>query len=335
MHSEPKSGRALRLAGVAALGLSTAVAPVFAQSASDRETARSLMDRGEAATSRNDHAAALEAYRKADQIMKVPTTGLALARTLAALGQLVEARDVALRVTRIPANAGDPPVFARARSDAQQLADSLVSRIPSLTIKIEGGPDSGAKVTLDGSELPPSMLGVPKKIDPGKHVVVASGPGFEDARAEIDLAEGAAESVSLALEAGGSGPREPIGATPADEPGDGRGATSPLVYVGFGVGAAGIAVGSITGLMSLSKASSAKDQCDGNTCPMAAKDDADSSKTLANVSNIGFAVGLIGIGVGIYGLVSSGPSSEGAPAARARPVEPLIGARFVGVRGAF
>jgi hypothetical protein len=102
------------------------------------------------------------------------------------------------------------------------------------------------------------------------------------------------------------------------------------------VGAAGIAVGSVTGLMSLSKASSAKDRCDGNTCPTSAEDDAEASKTLATVSNVGFGVGLVGIGVGIYALLSSRSSPpDGAPAARSRKVQPVLSTRFVGVRGAF
>ena len=87
---------------------------------------------------------------------------------------------------------------------------------------------------------------------------------------------------------------------------------SPLVYVGFGVGAAGLAVGSVTGILSLSKASRAKDHCEDNACREAARDDIDGSKTLANVSNVAFAVGVVGIGVGVYGLLSSGKERKTA-----------------------
>jgi hypothetical protein len=297
------------------------------------------MDQGDAAMSKKDYAAALKAYQTADQLMKVPTTGLAVARAQAEGGKLLEARDTALRVTRIPVKDGEPGVFATARSEASALADGLAARIPSLTVTVDGGPVGGARVTIDGVELPPSLLGVARKLNPGKHRVIATAPGHAEARAEVNLAERAGESVVLKLEpaAGAEGPGPVVAPGPVTDSGgdDGRG-LSPLVYVGFGVGAAGIAVGSITGLMSLSKASSAKEQCDGNTCPTSAQDDADSSKTLANISNVGFGVGLVGIGIGIYGLLSSGSSgSESQPMARARPVEPLVGARFVGVRGSF
>jgi hypothetical protein len=333
MASRSNSWPSARFVAVAALAISTSALPAFAQSASDRETARSLMDKGEAAMAKNDPAAALASFRAADEIMRVPTTGIAVARAQAELGQLVEARDTALKVTRIPAKPGEPPVFAEARSEAQQLADRLAGRIPSLTIQLEGGPASGASVRLDGSDVPPSLLGIAKKLDPGKHVVVASAPGFQEARAEVELAEGAQEQVVLKLEPQTGQAETPIAPSPVAD--DAGGGTSPLVYIGFGVGAVGIAVGSVTGLMSLSEASTAKEGCTDNICPTKNEEAADSSKTLANISNVGFAVGLIGIGVGIYGLLSSGSTTEAPASARPRPIEPLIGARFVGVRGAF
>ena len=43
--------------------------------------------------------------------MHVPTTGYEVAHQEAALGMLVEARDMALRVTRLPAEAHEPAPF--------------------------------------------------------------------------------------------------------------------------------------------------------------------------------------------------------------------------------
>jgi hypothetical protein len=320
-------------AGSALVGVCACVLPAQAQSPADRETARSLMNQGDAAVARKDFAAAKKAYQSADELMHVPTTGLALARAQVELGELVEARDTALRVVRIAAQPKEPAVFAEARADAQKLADDIANRIPTITIVVEGGPTTGTKVTLDGSELPSGQIGVARKLNPGKHVVVASAEGFAEARAEVNVAEGAREDLALKLEPGRS---EGAGSAPFASSETTSGGTSSLVYIGFGMGAVGIGVGSVTGLMSLSKASAAEEDCQDNKCPPSAQDDIDSSKTLANISNVGFAVGLVGIGVGIYGLLSSKPaSSERPPTARAPKFEPVVAGRFIGLRGRF
>jgi hypothetical protein len=315
--------------GVGALLLcALCAAPARAQTSGDKETARLLMDQGHAAMTSRDFEKALHAFEAADKIMHVPTTGLAVAKARLALGHLIEARDVSLAVARLPIEPGEHPVFGEARTEAAALAKSIAPRIPSLSVTIEGGNSApGLVVHIDEVRIRP---GAPRELNPGKHVVTAWAPNHRRARTELSLAEGARESASLTLEPESAAGRTPDAAPEADA--RATGGTSPLVYVGFGVGAAGIAVGSVAGLLSLSKTSSVEDQCNGTRCPRSAEDDADSAKALANVSNVGFAVGLVGIGVGVYGLLSSEPS-EVARARSAGSIEPVIGTRFLGVRG--
>ena len=126
--------------------------------------------------------------------------------------------------------------------------------------------------------------------------------------------------------------------TPAAEPAatGKKKSLSPLVYIGFGVGGAGLIVGTVTGILSMSATSSAKEHCTGNICQPVAQDDIDSAKLLANVANIGFGAAILGTGLGIVGLVTSGGgSSEPAPSTTGLKIEPLLGPRFVGARGRF
>ncbi len=81
-------------------------------------------------------------------------------------------------------------------------------------------------------------------------------------------------------------------------------------YVGFGVGALGLVVGSITGILSLSKASSARSQCEGNQCPLDAKEDADASKSLAIASNVSFVAGGLAAAIGLTSLLMFGGQTE-------------------------
>jgi hypothetical protein len=335
MGSDPSK---LLVAAALAAAFLAVSPPSSAQSAADRETARTLMKQGDAAFETGDFAAALKEYEAAHAIMRVPSTGIALARAQEKLGRLLEARDTALSIVRLAAQPSEPSAFTEARTAAHELAEAIEPRIPSLTIAVDGAPIDQAEVSIDGAELPRKLIGIPRKLNPGKHVATASAPGFHQARVDIDLAESASETVTLRLEPS-TGPtteswpkasNEPAPPIP-DDASPAR--ASPLVYVGFGVGAAGLAVGSVAGILSMSKASSAGEHCEGNACREAARDDIDGSKTLANVSNVAFGAGVVGIGVGLYGLLSSGGERK---TGRAKPgVEPLVGSRFVGLRGIF
>lgn len=75
------------------------------------------------------------------------------------------------------------------------------------------------------------------------------------------------------------------------------------MYGGFGVGVVGVAIGAVTGAMTLSKASDVEPQCANNICAPTAKDDLESANTLSTVSTIAFAVGGAGILAGAIGLL--------------------------------
>ena len=315
-------------------------------SAQDREQARSLMDLGDEKTAAGDHEAALKAYQAADAIMGVPTTGIEVGKALEKLGRLVEARDAYVRVTRYPARSGESATFTNARDTAAQSAEALGRRIPSLTLKITGLPDgTSPEVSLDGTAVRSDLLGLPLKVNPGARRVTATAPGFLPIEQEVTLAEGGAEQLELAFQPDPSAPAAPSEGPAGDAAPDAEQGVSTadapsrtLMWIGFGVGAAGIVAGSVTGVMSLSRASAAKDQCDGSRCPPEAEDEIDSSKTLGNISNIAFAVGVVGIGVGVWQLLatSSGPTEQvavhRAPKLR---VEPTIAFNRIGVRGSF
>jgi hypothetical protein len=109
--------------------------------------------------------------------------------------------------------------------------------------------------------------------------------------------------------------------------------TSPLVLGGFIGGGALVGLGAIFGIVSAAKVSDIKKDCLGSSCFPNRKSDGDSASTFANLSNISIALGAIGVGVGIYGLMSS-PSSAPAAAAR-RGVDVHVGAGTVAVSGSF
>lgn len=315
----------------------TASSPAWADpSLSDRETARSLMDDGDAKRDKGDFKAALKSYEAADAIMHVPTTGLEVARAQVQLGLLLEARETLGRVGRIPPKAGEPAAFTAARKTADGLMAEIGARIPSVTVVVTNAePGQPTVVVFDNEVVPPAASQAPRKVNPGRHTVVARSGSLEK-KQDIDVAERDAKTVTLDL--------KPAAArVDTTDPSTPRSGASPLpkilIYGGFGLGAVGVGVGSVTGIMSFSQVSDVKKDCPNDVCPPSRQGDLDSAKSLGTISTIAFIAGGVGVGAGIIGLVlqSKESSSESAPpgASAKATVRPELGPTWMGLRGSF
>jgi hypothetical protein len=300
--------------------------PAFGQvGAADRETARGLMDVGRQKYESGDFQGALSAFEGADRIMKVTSTGLWVGKALAQVGRLIDARDKLINLRKLPVQSDESTVLSVARDEAQKLQLELADRIPQLEVLISGLHD-GARVNIrvGGVEVARETLTLPRKVDPGDHVIIATSPGYADLAVNASVAEGKSTKVVLAF--------VQTGAIPEDNPqtGDDSGVNVPM-WVAFGFGGLGAVVGSVTGAISLSTASAAKEGCDENdSCPPGNEGDADTSLVTAHVSTASFIVGGLGVGVGLVLLLTD--DSEGADSAQ---LQPLVGPGFVGLRGSF
>jgi hypothetical protein len=309
-----------------------------AQSAADRETARQLMDRGDERVETGHLDEALGLYRGAHAIMNVPTTGIAVAETLARLGNLVEARDMALQVLRLPASREppEPEPFQRARALAETLARELGQQIPTLAIQIvPRAARAAASLRIDGSSVPAAAIELPHALDPGSHRLDLRAPGFRARELHVHLLRADRKSLRVELEREVP-PALTHGATlstvraPSASVTDGSDGSAPSagtsagkpsipwpVWVGAGVGGAGILVGAIAGVVSLQHASAAKEFCDGNTCTSEARSDRDKAIRAANVSNAGWVAAGLGAAVSLTSLWLSAPERHEATSARA------------------
>jgi hypothetical protein len=189
--------RASRAAFAMSMAVFFFACPALAQpTASDRETARALMAEGREKRDAGDLAGAMKAFVAADSIMHVPTTGLEVARTQDKMGQLVEARETLIAVLRIPVQPTDPPPFAEARKAAEALDADLAKRIPTLVVEPTSDLPGPITVTIDDQPIPSNLVTIPRRLNPGKHVVVAKAGG-EEARETVTLAQ--SEQKRLAL----------------------------------------------------------------------------------------------------------------------------------------
>jgi hypothetical protein len=260
----------------------------------DKDRAGDLMDEGDVLFERSAFPDALQKYEQADAIMNVPVTGLAIARVLEKLGRLTEARAKAVAVASMPVEADEPAPFVRARAEAAALSESLRRRIPTLIL--EGLPTKGVvRVEVDGKAVADPR--VPIMLDPGSHAVRVAVEGREEQLHQVTLSEGARERLGVSSSEG---------TTSRDETGEAdQDARVPtLAYVGFGIGAVGIAVGSVTGYMTWSKSKELEDSCGGTVCSPSYQDDIDSGRRSAMISNIAFGIGAVGVGVGVVALLT-------------------------------
>src|SRR6185503_5020492 len=155
-------------AAVLAVALLAPASSLAEPTAAEKETARKLMDYGDRMVEQKDLGGALKAYRLADGIMGVPTTGIEVANTEYTLGHLVEALEAAGKVIEFPKKPNEPNAFAQARREAEELAGKIALRIPTLRITVQGPPPGApVEVAIDGERVPADALGAPRKVNPG------------------------------------------------------------------------------------------------------------------------------------------------------------------------
>ncbi len=332
------------------LALALLGSPALAQSDSVRAAARDLGAEGVEAYQAGNYAEAKTKLNRAFELLRVPTLGLWSARALAKTGKLLEASERFLLVTRLDSS-GDVAVQNQAKAEAASEREALLPKIPSLTIDVKGE-SADAKCTLDGAPLPSAMMNVRQPANPGQHrIAVRDGEKVVEREltltegqrlvVTLDMAEGKVVAKATAVEANASdASASPAAASPgvapagpATAPKATSSGTPRLAYVGFAAASLGLVVGGSAGVVSLSKTSRLEDSCPAKACPREREDDLDSAKLLANISNVGFGVAIIGAALGIYGLtLRSG--TESATSARVR-IRPLVGLGSVGLDGSF
>jgi hypothetical protein len=322
----------LPLATATMLALLTTQAAWADPTAADREQARGLMTEARSARDSGDLKGALKKFQAANDLMHVPTTAFEVAQTQASLGQLLEARDTITQLRKLPTGDNEPEAFKRARSKADELDAGLEVRIPSITVSVTGGPEGASpSITIDGNAVPASAAALPRKVDPGHHVVAAKSGSSEGSK-EVDVAEGEQKQIEIALTSGsseGAGGGEGEAQTKPQPASEGTESSeevshSPtaLTWGAIGVGGAGLIVGGITGLMTLSKTSTLQNECPSKKCSTPpAVNDLNSANSMATISTIGFAAAGVGAVVAL-GSILMGHSASAEPVETPHKVQP-------------
>jgi hypothetical protein len=311
--------------------------------AQDSATSQALFEKGVSEMQAGRYDSACPALRESYRLEAIPGTLFALAECDAKAGRIATAvaryQDYLGLVSRMPADQKarhrDREKTARA-----QVAD-LQRRVPQMTVVLPPNAPKTVKVKRNGAELGEATLGVELPVDPGDYTLTTQIGNGPEREISVNVQPGDHKRVELELpkerEAPATSPQPPA---PVSEPASTTSHHSrSLVYLSGGIGAAGILVGSVTGLMSMSKKKTVDDNCVGTVCTPDGKSAADSGKSLASISTIGFGVGLVGIATATILLLTE-PKTEAPPAAARSKVVPVIASQgsqgaFVGLSGQF
>lgn len=297
-------------------------------SAQDAAAAGALFDKGVADMQAGHYSSGCPAIEESQELDPHPGTLFTLAECQAKWGKVASAvqhyQDYTDLVSRLPA---DQQARHHERVGiAKVQLGKLKPSVPTLTLVLPATASPETAVTRNGTALSGAALGLALPVDPGQYVIVTRLPSGAEHSATVSIALGDAKRVELDVSqpalpaASASAPPAPVSGPPAIES---HPSNTPAYVIG-GIGVAGIALGSVTGILVLGKKSTVKDDCVGSACSSSAGvNAANSGKTLAIVSDIGFGVGIVGLATSAI-LLLTRPKAESAGEAAAARWEPLL-----------
>jgi hypothetical protein len=239
----------------------------------------------------------------------------------------------------------------RVAAAAEHIA-ALEPKLPWVTLSVTA-PAEGQVVLLDGAPIGAAAWGAPVAVNPGRHTLSSTAPGRIAWDGSITLAAGQKITatvpplVSNWAPRAGSAPRpapelvppKPSATrAPSSEGFPRKGGNSAVGWVIGGAGVVSIGAGAFFGLRTLAKKRRSDRRCPTDTtCSDEGVDLNSEAVTSAWLSNVGFGLGLAGVGVGAYLIVSGTedePSGVGS-STFAVGMQPLPGGTSASFHGRF
>jgi hypothetical protein len=306
-------------------------APARADRAAERD-ARALFVQGNQQIKEGNYAGALELFRSAYARFPSVKILLNIGTMLRQLGRNVEAADAYEAYLREPAAA------PAKRLEVGKLLADLDARVSKLRVILD---DRRATVRVDGKAKEQTGGLILLRIAPGPHGVSAEQQGMTPVLVNVTALAGQETEVKLHLE-----PAVPPLPVPASE----LAASIPVVpqephasvhapsisarrtlgFASIGVGAAGLGLGAVTGVLALQKHGALTDACPDGHC----REQTDAIRglhTMETLSTAGFIGGAALAATGIVLFITT-PKTQQANEPR---IVPVLGAAYFGAKVRF
>jgi hypothetical protein len=293
-----------------------------------RSSERGLVESAVRAFERHDYPVALSLFKRASVSAPSLTVRLYLARSHAALGQLVEAAADYRSV--VAADAADAsPSERQALADACDELAQLRPRIPSVEIALGEAEQRSRnlRLLLDGRLI---AFSVAIAVNPGHHEVIASDADGEQSRLGFEIGEGEAKTLGMTWRSitghANKKPEQVMGGSPARR---------TWGVVALTVGATGLGLGTVTGIAAMTRYSRAEAHCPANRCTQGPPypEDGSAFRTLRTISTAGYIVGGAGIGTWLGLLLTTPKATTEHP--KVSPWTPVVGMGSAGARYVF
>ncbi|HYP88590.1 MAG TPA: CDC27 family protein [Polyangiaceae bacterium] len=292
-------------------GVLLCASPAFAEDAETRTAARDLATQGAQAFEAGDYARASDFFRRAHELVPAPSIALLRARSLAKLGQLLEAIDIYEQTARFKLPDDAPEAYLQAVETARIEMEDVRHRLPRLKLTLVGVSSSEpVQVNMDDRPTPGALLGVERPINPGQHRIEARVAGQLRATRELDIVEGQSYQIELDVRPAQPAPKPVVVVQPpAPSAGKPHSWRKTGGYVALGVGALGLGIGTYTGLVALHHKSELDSVCKPS-CPPSSADDIDSFRSNRTISYVSFGVGVAAAATGVALLTIGKPAEE-------------------------
>ena len=343
LHAHGRLGHVFLGLGIACFGVSLAAVSFAEPTSADKSLATQLFKEGRALV---DQGRVAEGCRKLEESQRLDPGGgtllnLALChekegRTATAWAEFTEALGIARK--------DDRPQRAEI---AQQHIEALEPTLSRLTVQVPPASDlPDLEIKRDGTAVRRAAWGTAMPVDPGDHLIEAFALGKIPWKHTVTVG-GKADRQTIAvpiLE------NAPIAPTPLATSATSGPAPTPLVevkkpispaaWVAYGIGAVGIGVGTYFGVNAISNQKTADTNCPADKCNAAGTSANSDAIQAANLSTVGFGVGILGVGLGTFLVLSRGttmvPStSVGSTWIAPRPVAVDIVGDKLTIRGAW
>ncbi|MCC6646847.1 MAG: hypothetical protein IT374_14895 [Polyangiaceae bacterium] len=315
-----------------------------ASALADSAAAEVLFREGKKLLAAGDVAGACAKLAESNRLESSSGTLLNLADCHQKQGKTASAWGEFLSASRVAKSQGQ----AQRSEEAKKRAAALEPKLSFLVVKVaERVPN--LKLERDDELIEGASLGTKLPVDPGRHVLAASAPGFKPwtktfevkangdvqeitvPKLEVDASAAPAPTAAPTSSATAAAPTAAptSDATPPPPP---RRKSPTLGYVIGGAGVVLTGVGAFVGLSAMSKYKSADEACPSHKgCAPSVGDDYDSAKSQANVANVAVGLGVVGVAVGAYLVVSSRRSEAAvvvAPSVGPGVAGASVGGRF-------
>jgi hypothetical protein len=227
------------------------------------------------------------------------------------------------------------------RQAAQAMLDEARAKVGAVTILVDR---ADAEVLVDGVAVGKSPIGREVFVEPGRRTVEAKLGGFGEDRRSLDVTAGSSPKVLLTLSPSAGKQEDPGAQSPATPPidsvapggpveADSGGLSMPLIGAGIATSAVAAGAGVVLTFVSLSKASTRREECGETQTPSCSQerwDSLESARTLtANIAVWSF-IGSGVVAAATVGYAIVGSSSKPKPASAITvQIQPYIGGLVV------